>query len=220
MGFLGSRGPQGFTGSSGFLGSRGPQGFTGSAGFSGSGFTGSLGFAGSAGFTGSSAGGSITVTTDSSANTFNPVFAFAGSISPKIATTLTFVPSTGVLTASELRATGEITAFYSSDERLKENITPIANPIESIAQLRGVRFDWTDLYIGSRGGEDGVYTRKHDVGVIAQEVQKVLPELVVERNDGFLAVRYEKIVALLIEAINDQQKQIEELRADVNRLKG
>jgi len=86
-----------------------------------------------------------------------------------------------------------------SDERLKKNIHTITNPIEKVNALRGVTFEF----------------KKDDqkqIGVIAQEVEKVLPELVSERPDGYKGVQYENIVGLLIEAIKEQQKQIDELR--------
>jgi hypothetical protein len=128
------------------------------------------------------------------------------------------VGTPGSGTAGEIRATNEITAYYSSDARLKENVTVIDNAIEKVQQLRGVYFDWTDENIASRGGEDGFFVRKHDVGVIAQEVQQVLPELVAQRSDGYLAVKYEKLVSLLIEAVKDQQQQIAQLSETVKQL--
>jgi hypothetical protein len=70
-----------------------------------------------------------------------------------------------------------------------------------------------------RGGEDGYFVRKHDIGVIAQEVQAVLPELVGTREDGYLAVKYEKMVPLLIEAIKAQQKTIDSLVKDLDTVK-
>jgi hypothetical protein len=112
----------------------------------------------------------------------------------------------------EIRASNEITAYFSSDARLKENVTIISNPIEMVKQIRGVYFDWTDEHIARRGGEDGYFVRKHDVGVIAQEVEQVLPEVVGTREDGFKAVKYDKIVALLVEAVKEQQQQIDELK--------
>jgi hypothetical protein len=130
------------------------------------------------------------------------------------------VPSLGVGTAAsgtsgEIRATNEITAYYSSDERLKENIKLIADPLGKLQQIRGVNFNWIDENIKSRGGEDGYFVRKDDVGVIAQEVEKVLPEVVATREDGYKAVRYEKMVPLLIEAIKEQQKQIKDLEKKI-----
>ena len=60
-----------------------------------------------------------------------------------------------------------------------------------------------------------IHNSGHDVGVIAQEIEKVLPEVVVDRDNGYKAVRYEKIVALLIEAIKEQQLQIDELKSKI-----
>ena len=122
-------------------------------------------------------------------------------------------------TLGEIRASSEITAYYSSDRRLKENIKLIENPITIIDQIRGVTFDWTDEHMARRGGEDGYFVRKHDIGVIAQEVQAVLPELVGTREDGYLAVKYEKMVPLLIEAIKEQQKTIDILVKDLADVK-
>ena len=122
-------------------------------------------------------------------------------------------------TLGEIRASSEITAYYSSDRRLKENIKLIENPITIIDQIRGVTFDWTDEHMSRRGGEDGYFVRKHDIGVIAQEVQAVLPELVGTREDGYLAVKYEKLVPLLIEAIKSQQKTIDSLVNDLADVK-
>lgn len=115
-------------------------------------------------------------------------------------------------TDNEVRAQGDITAFHSSDKRLKENITPITDALEKVSKINGVEFDWTDEHIEKRGGEDGYFVRKHDVGVIAQEVLEVLPEVVREREDNTLAVDYERMVALLIEAVKDLKKEVEELK--------
>lgn len=133
------------------------------------------------------------------------------------ATTNSQVNSLGVGTApsgvaGEIRATNNITGYYASDMRLKENITPIANALQKLMQLSGVSFDWKQSYLDAHGGEDDYFLRRHDVGVIAQEVQAVLPEAVAEREDSTLAVRYEKIIALLIEAIKEQQEQIDQLK--------
>lgn len=102
----------------------------------------------------------------------------------------------------ELRLGGDIIAFYSSDERLKDNIEIIQDPIEKIKQIKGVKFDWNN-----NTEKEGT-----EIGVIAQDIEKILPELVVNRENGYKAVRYDKLVALLIEAIKDQQKQIDSLK--------
>lgn len=116
------------------------------------------------------------------------------------------------IAAGEIRATNEVTAYYSSDERLKENIRLLEDPITLVNQLRGVKFNWVQQHIDNRGGEDGYFVRKEDVGVIAQDVEKVLPQVVATRDDGYLAVRYEKIVPLLIEAIKELHKEINDLK--------
>ncbi len=128
----------------------------------------------------------------------------------------TQVDSFGVGTAAsgttgEIRATEDITAFYSSDVALKENITNIPDPLEAIKKLNGVLFDWKKEYMDKRGGEDGYFVRKKDVGVIAQEVEKVLPEAVAPRPSGIKAVKYDRLTCLLIEAVKKLSAQVESL---------
>jgi len=114
-------------------------------------------------------------------------------------------------TTGEIRATNDITAFYSSDVSLKENIVNIPNPLEAIKKLNGVLFDWKKSYMDARGGEDGYFVRKKDVGVIAQEVEKVLPEAVAQRSDGIKAVKYDRLTCLLIEAVKQLQDKVDSL---------
>ena len=127
------------------------------------------------------------------------------------------VDSLGVATAAsgtsgEIRATNDITAFYSSDVALKENIHNISSPMEKVQNLNGVLFDWKQEFIDSKGGEDGYFVRKTDVGVIAQDVEKVLPEVVGTRPDGVKAVKYDRLCALLIECVKDLQLQVNDLK--------
>jgi len=117
-------------------------------------------------------------------------------------------------TTGEIRATNDVTAFYSSDQRLKENITNIDNAVDIVKQLNGVRYDWTEAYIESKGGEDGTFVRKQDIGVIAQEVEKVFPEIVAENSGGYKAVKYERLVAVLIEAVKELSDEVERLKGD------
>jgi hypothetical protein len=114
-------------------------------------------------------------------------------------------------TTGEIRATNDVTAFYSSDVALKENITNIPDPLEAVKKLNGVLFDWKKSYIDERGGEDGYFVRKKDVGVIAQEVEKVLPEAVAQRPDGIKAVKYDRLTCLLIEAVKKLQDKVDSL---------
>jgi len=113
----------------------------------------------------------------------------------------------------DIVATGNVTAYYSSDERLKENIKPIDSALEKIEKINGVHFDWTDEYLKSKGESTELIHPKHDIGVIAQEIEKVLPEVVVTRDDGYKAVNYEKIVTLLIEGIKELNQEIKELKS-------
>ena len=106
---------------------------------------------------------------------------------------------------------GDVIAYSSSDARLKDNITAIESPLEKLSKINGVSFNWND--------KQSVYeVGAKDYGVIAQEVEEVLPELVITRDNGYKAVRYEKIVSLLIEAIKEQQTQINNLTDKLNKL--
>ena len=120
-------------------------------------------------------------------------------------------------TTGEIRATNDVTAFYSSDVALKENIVNIPNALEAVQKLNGVLFDWKKDYIDQRGGEDGYFVRKKDVGVIAQEVEKVLPEAVAQRQDGVKAVKYDRLTCLLIEAVKVLNDKIEVLSNKENK---
>ena len=116
----------------------------------------------------------------------------------------------GTISGSSLiNSSGDIVAFQSSDKRLKDNLTHILNPIEKVKQINGYEFDWND--------KQDIY-KGHDVGVIAQEVEKIMPELVRDNSNGYKAVKYEKLVPLLIESIKDQQKQIDELKKKLEEL--
>jgi hypothetical protein len=115
-------------------------------------------------------------------------------------------------TTGEIRATNNITAYYSSDSRLKENVRDIPNALDKVAAIGGKLFDWTDEYVANHGGLDNYFMRKADFGVIAQDVEQVLPEAVRAREDGYLAVDYEKLCALAFAAIKELQQQVEELK--------
>jgi len=122
------------------------------------------------------------------------------------------VGTAGSGTAGEIRATNNVTAFYSSDARLKENVHPIQNALGIVSSVGGKTFDWTQEYIAEHGGEDGYFIRKSDFGVIAQDVQAVFPVAVRERGDGTLAVDYEKLVAVAFAAIAELRAEVEALK--------
>jgi hypothetical protein len=115
-------------------------------------------------------------------------------------------------TAGEIRATNNITGYYTSDRALKENIRNITGALDKVKALNGVMFDWKQSYIEERGGEDGYFVRKADTGVIAQEVEAVLPEVVGTRENGTKAVAYEKLAGLLIESIKELDLKVEEIK--------
>jgi len=109
-------------------------------------------------------------------------------------------------TTGEIRATGDITAYYSSDERLKENFKTLDGALDKVNQLNGYEFDWKD------GIEDVVSKKGHDIGVKAQEVQALYPELVHERDNGYLAVDYVKLTAVLLQAVKELSAKVDELK--------
>jgi hypothetical protein len=114
-----------------------------------------------------------------------------------------------------ITTTGNVTAYNGSDERLKHNIVLISNPIEKLSKINGYTFTWNDDYYAKQNQD---LFKRNDIGVIAQEIMEVIPEAVHEKDDGYLGVDYQKIIPLLIEAIKEQQLQIEELRNDITRL--
>jgi hypothetical protein len=114
-------------------------------------------------------------------------------------------------TTGRFEASNDIVAFSTSDKRWKNNIVKIDSPLEKISQISGVEFDWIE--------DEPLHGNKgHDVGVIAQEIELVIPEAVQTRESGMKAVQYDKIIPLLIESIKEQQKQIDELKELVNKL--
>ena len=103
-----------------------------------------------------------------------------------------------------IKASDDIIAYASSDIELKNNIKPIDNPLEKINSISGNSFDWNEQ-------KQDIYKGK-DYGVIAQEIEKVLPELVQTRENGYKAVKYDKLVSLLIEGIKELSREVEELK--------
>jgi hypothetical protein len=155
--------------------------------------------------------GSITISAPQDiATTSNPQFASLG------------IGTAASATSGEIRATNAITSYYS-DERLKENIETITNALDKVMSIRGVTYNANEL------AESFGYTNKEkQVGVLASDVQKVLPEAVkpapfdlirinetteISRSgENYQTVQYEKIVPLLIEAIKELNKELKELK--------
>ena len=144
------------------------------------------------------------------------------------ATVLEADSSGGIKVTGQLSATGDVVA-YSSDERLKENIKPIENAVDKIKQLKGVTFDWNEKS-EELGFEPS--TKTNDVGVIAQDVEAVFPQLVhlapfdigsdedgnatSKSGEDYKTVNYARLTAVLIEAVKEQQQQIDELKAKLD----
>jgi len=116
--------------------------------------------------------------------------------------------STGIAVTGKVTATDDIIAFYSSDKKFKDNIEQLDGVLDKVKQIRGVRFDWNDKQDSYEG---------HDIGVIAQEVEAVYPELVHHRveNDS-KAVDYVKLTAVLIEAVKELSAKVEALENNKN----
>ena len=142
-----------------------------------------------------SAAVSITNNTTTDA-TFYPVFTSVTSGSIVGANTssskLTFNPSSGLLTSTDYNS--------SSDVTLKENFTPIVNPLDIISQLEGFGFNWID-------------TKEKSYGLSAQQVESVLPEVVRVRPDGTKGINYLNLIAFLVEGIKDLKEEIRQLKS-------
>ena len=115
--------------------------------------------------------------------------------------------ASALFTDTSLTVVGDVVAYGSpSDVRLKENIKPIKSALDKVSKLQGVTFDWKK--------SDSILDIKEDVGFIAQDVQKVMPELVRENKDGMLSMRHQGIAPILLEAIKELKAEIEELKSN------
>ena len=125
----------------------------------------------------------------------------------------TFTTQVSVDNSGNMVVLANITAYGSpSDEKLKTNISPITNALEKVNKLQGVTFNWkqdTDAF--------KITGLTEDIGFIAQQVREVLPELVRADDSGTLGLRDKGIIPLLVEAIKEQQKQIDELKKELGK---
>ena len=166
---------------------------------------------GATGATGS--GGPLQNITNNTTNaTYYPIFAVGvGTTVPYINTTsnyFSFNASSGTLLVNQLSVTGVATAtdFNStSDINLKNNIKQIDKSLDKIIQIKGVTFDWK-------------CNGQSSAGVIAQDIEKVLPEIVKEAEDGHKTLNYNGLIGLLIEAVKEQQETIKVLEQKINNL--
>jgi len=110
-------------------------------------------------------------------------------------------------TTGRIDATNDIVAFSSSDKRFKNNLKPIEKALEKIEEVGGYEFDWNEQLKFEHGYEG------HDIGVIAQEIEAIAPELVQTRENGYKAVKYDKIIPILIQAIKELSAKVKELES-------
>ena len=121
-------------------------------------------------------------------------------------TTGALIVDGGVGVGLDIHAGGDVVAYASSDERLKDNLQVIQDPLDKVGQISGYEFDWNEE------SPEWAQERGHDIGVVAQEIQKVLPEIVTERTNGYLGVDYKRIIPLLIESIKELKQEVEDLK--------
>jgi len=104
-------------------------------------------------------------------------------------------------------------AWIASDSRWKENVETITDPVDKVMRLRGVNFDWKRVEF-----TDMEFPEGRQMGLIAQEVEEIIPELVHTANDGYKSVSYQKLTAVLVETVKAQQEQISTLQSRIERL--
>lgn len=115
------------------------------------------------------------------------------------------VPAVKLHITGTMAATGDVYSSYTSDRNLKTNITIIPDALEKVNSISGYTFDWAD-------GRDLSVFKLREAGVLAQEIQTVLPEAVTLKESGYLGVHYDQLIPLLIEAIKDLKREIEEIK--------
>jgi hypothetical protein len=151
-------------------------------------------------------GGTLLKNTTVDQSTFNMVYSGTGNF--------------GIGTASpaqKLDVTGNIAVagniFTSSDIRFKKNVTTLSGSLDKLMKLRGTEYDWKIKEFPAKN-----FDSRHQIGFIAQELEKVFPELVTTGTDGYKSVDYTHIVPVLVEAMKEQQKMIEQLKTENSTL--
>jgi len=155
----------------------------------------------------------ITIASASAWGAFQSASAYSASAATtyaKLAVANTFTANQ--IVSGSITATGDVVAFSTSDKRHKHNIVLISDALSKVTKLNGVTWEWNE-------DVDDATKETPKTGLIAQEVQEVLPEVVKERADGFLALDYSKTIGLLVEAIKEQQTQIHSLTLEIQKLK-
>jgi len=217
QGFQGNQGYTGSFGNQGFQGFQGNQGYQGNQGAGNQGFQGNQG-AGNQGFQGNQGAGNQGFQGNSGVNTsLTGTYVGYGSGSNTLtgSSSLTWNGST-LAVAGAITASGEITAWLTSDQRMKRDIVTIDNALEKLLTLNGVTYYWNDLAVQV---DPNKKLNVREAGIIAQQVQSVLPEVVITRDNGYLAVNMEKMIPLLIEAIKTLNDKVVDLKQQLNNIK-
>jgi hypothetical protein len=122
--------------------------------------------------------------------------------------------------AGTLTVSGDVIAYGTpSDARLKDIKEKVPNALDKVMQLNGYRFDWKERELDVYGDDKKILHIKEDIGVIAQEVEALFPELARTNEDGYMSVRYQGLTAVLIEAVKEQQSQIDSQKTEIEELK-
>ena len=161
-------------------------------------------------FTASSSGTVTGINVSTTKMTYQPStgrMTLAGAQAASNTTSGTLVVTGGVGISGALYVGADIYSYASSDIRLKENLSKIDNSLEKLLKISGYEYHWNKI-------AQEMYPERtmQDVGVIAQEVKEIVPSAVVEREDGYLAVRYDKLIPLLIEAVKALKAEIEDMK--------
>ena len=122
------------------------------------------------------------------------------------------INSTSSTFYGDLDVTGDVTAYSSSDQRLKTDLQPIENSLDKVKSLTGYTFNWNEL--AENKPQD-----QREAGVLAQDVEAVLPEVTTTKDDGYKSVRYEKMVPLLVEAIKELSDKVDAQQQEIERLR-
>ena len=125
-------------------------------------------------------------------------------------TTGAVIVTGGVGIGGNLNVGGDITAFATSDENWKDNLSPITNALTRVGLMTGYTFTWND----KAGTPQWTHlVGKDDTGLIAQDVEKLgLPGITTVRGDGAMAIRYDRLAAILTEAVKELKKENDDLK--------
>jgi hypothetical protein len=159
--------------------------------------------------TGNIAANNVTASNNINASTFSGTSISVGSIAVSGTSTFTGVSTfdNNLTVNGELRCVNDIVAFFSSDARLKTNISTLENTLDKLETVKGVSFNWNQL------AQDNGKDNTKQIGIIAQDLETVFPELVHTKDDGYKTVDYIKLTAVLLQAVNELRQEIKNFKS-------